>query len=88
MEQRRELLGAISLNRLMSDVKLVLKRKIPSTSLPKGFLFEVVGPTGFEPATSASQTQRSSQAELRSVVRGGVLQPLARRLVPEIVWTR
>jgi hypothetical protein len=47
-------------------------------------LMKMVGPTGFEPATSASQTQRSSQAELRSVVRRGVLQPLARRPVPEI----
>jgi hypothetical protein len=29
-------------------------------------MLKVVGPTGFEPAASASRTQRSSQAELRS----------------------
>jgi hypothetical protein len=51
-------------------------------------LMKMVGPTGFEPATSASQTQRSSQAELRSVVSGGVLQTTRGRPAPLVAIFR
>jgi len=47
---------------------LPLNEESPSTFMPKGFLWKKVGETGFEPATSWSQTKRSSQAELHPAI--------------------
>ena len=62
---RREILDSVCLNRTLSDVKLVTTKRNRSTFSPNGLKMVLVGVTGFEPATSWSQTKRSSQAELR-----------------------
>ena len=53
-----------NLNELLSPESYVFL--CPTTHNLRKSLIEMVGATGFEPATSSSQSWRSSQAELRS----------------------
>ncbi len=55
----RQLAASIPLSRFISHIRRGVSRFVTNQ--------EMVGATGFEPATSWTQTTRSSQAELRSV---------------------
>ena len=75
---KRRILEITCLNCVLDDATLVFTTRKPFDLLAEGqfvlssSLSSQVGATGFEPATSGSQSRRSSQTELRPVAAGSL----------------